>query len=488
MDQNPEIKIAGKCKCGAKADFIKDYWVAEACIKKEKTYDNTIVADLENTCGIIRRRYCKGCLGKIAAQRKRYDARLNLILFISLLIPFGMLFGKALFDFLTAPAEPPASILPPVIFGAMFVAVIAGLFVYIISNQNKLGRVVKGNCGNIAVVESIIDSMNDNLDEWKAIKEVPSTDIIVDGDGRVNYQMERSGFNMKVMIEGNIAIEGVRSRFRYPIKEEFEYIRRAYLNADLLGDNLRSADEQKSKEQDFDIRGGVLKRYSGMAVEIEIPEGVTEIAPTAFKGAKNCEVIKLPESVTTIGAEAFSGCPVQVINIPSCVTKIEKFAFYRTSLREVVIPEGVTELCENCFCDCYELESVIIPASCKRIGEHAFSDCINLVSLELAEGLEAIGDYAFHGCKALTQANIPDGVCEIGNFAFEECTSLAVLYLPDTVQFMGGRAFDGNMKLTIYGKEGSYAEQYANETRKRFEVIVDKSAVPKRTHSRARRK
>ena len=59
MDQNPEIKLTVKCKCGTKADFIKDYWVAEACIKKEKTYDNTIVADLENTCGIIRRRYCK---------------------------------------------------------------------------------------------------------------------------------------------------------------------------------------------------------------------------------------------------------------------------------------------------------------------------------------------------------------------------------------------------------------------------------------------
>ena len=380
MVQSPETKLTGKCKCGAKADFIKDYWVAEACIKKEKTYDNTIVADLENTCGIIRRRYCKACLGKIAAQRKRYDARLNLILFISLFVPFGMLFGKAIFDFLTAPEEKPVSVLPTVVFGALFIAVIAGLLAYIISNQSKLGRVAKGNCDNISVVESIIDSINDKLDEWKVIKEVPSTDIIVDGDGRVNYQMERSGFNMKVMIEGNIAIEGVRSRFRYPIKEEFEHIRRAYLNAELMGDNLRSADEQKSKEQDFDIRGGVLKRYSGMAVEIEIPEGVTEIAPTAFKGAKNCEVIKLPESVTIIGAEAFSGCPVQVINIPSCVTKIEKFAFYRTSLREVVIPEGVTELCENCFCDCYELESVTIPATCKRIGEHAFSNCFNLVS------------------------------------------------------------------------------------------------------------
>jgi hypothetical protein len=85
MDQTPEIKSTQRCKCGAKAEFIKDYWVAEACVRKEKTYDNTIVAALENTCGIIRRRYCETCIGKIAAKRKRYDAKLNLILFMTLL-------------------------------------------------------------------------------------------------------------------------------------------------------------------------------------------------------------------------------------------------------------------------------------------------------------------------------------------------------------------------------------------------------------------
>jgi len=487
MEQNPEIKNTQKCKCGVKADFIKDYWVAEACVRKEKTYDNTIVADLENTCGIIRRRYCKSCLGKIAAQRKRYDARLNLILFFSVFIPFAMLVAKSLFDYLTAPDESGASIIPTVIFGGVMLAVVTILLVYIINNQTKLAKVAKGNCDSTRTVEWLLDSVNDRLDDWKLVKEIPATDIVVDGDGRVNYEMERSGFGMKVMIEGNIAIEAVRSRFRYPIKEEFQHIKRAYLNAELMDDNLRSYDEIKVKEQDFDIKDGILRRYSGLAVEIEIPEGVTEIAATAFKGAKNCEIIKLPESVTAIRAEAFSGCPVQVINIPSCVTTIEKFAFYRTSVREIVIPEGVSVLGENCFCECYELESVSIPSSCKRIGEYAFMDCINLTNLELAEGVEAIGDYAFHGCRSLVQAQIPDGVYEIGNFAFEECMALSVLYLPDTVQFMGGRAFDGNLNLTIYGKEGSYAQQYANETRKRFEVIVDKNAIPKRARSKARR-
>ena len=41
MDQTPEIKSTQKCKCGAKAEFIKDYWVAEACVRKEKTEFNS---------------------------------------------------------------------------------------------------------------------------------------------------------------------------------------------------------------------------------------------------------------------------------------------------------------------------------------------------------------------------------------------------------------------------------------------------------------
>ena len=140
MDQTPEIKKTQKCKCGAKADFIKDYWVAEACVKKEKTYDNTFVADLENTCGIIRRRYCKKCLGKIAAQRKRYNFRLDIILLISVFIPFAMLAGKAAFEWLNATEEAPVSPLQTVVFGGLLVAATILILIYIISNQRKLAR------------------------------------------------------------------------------------------------------------------------------------------------------------------------------------------------------------------------------------------------------------------------------------------------------------------------------------------------------------
>lgn len=485
MDINSEQRATVFCKCGKRADFIKDYWVAEACVKKEKTYDHTYVADLENTCGILRRRYCGGCLGKIAAQKRRVNGKLDAVLLISVFIPMLMASGKAFYDWFTALERGAPTLW--ISFALFTVLVMSALSAWAIRGRLQLSKIVKGDYSDLKSVDKLLDSLNEALSEWQAVKDVPSVDIAVDGDGRVNYGMERSGFNMKVMLEGSVAIEGVRSRFRYPIKDEFEHIRRAYINAGLLEDNLRTGDETASAEKDFDIRGGELKRYSGCACEIRIPDGVTAIAVSAFKNSKNCERVFIPETVTAIGAEAFSGCPAESINIPSAVAKIEKFAFYRSGLTEAVIPEGVTEIENNAFDECYNLRKVSIPSTCKRVGEYAFRGCVNLTELEIAEGVEAISDYAFNGCSALRRAVIPEGVCEIGNFAFEKCIALESLYLPDSIQFMGGRAFDGNIGMTIYGKAGSYAERYAEETRRRFSEIKEKSEIPKMPHKGAKR-
>lgn len=488
MQTSEAIKKSQMCKCGARADFIKDYWVSEACVKKEKTYDSTYVADMENTCGILRRRYCKKCLGKVAAQRRRYNAKLDIILILSILVPLAMLTGKEIFDCVTSAPENKRAPWLALAFASLTVVVLAAVLTYVLRSQTALAKIAKGDGRSLKTVDMLLDSMNGNLEDQRELKELPSVDVAVDGDGRVNYDMERSGYSMKVVLDGAISIEPVRTRFRFPIKPEFEHIRRAYVNSGFLEDNLKIVEEEKASEKDLDIRNGVLRRYSGIAVNVTVPDGVTELAEAAFRNAKNCEVIVLPDTVSKIGAEAFSGCPAETVNIPNGVSYIDKFAFYRSGLREMVIPEGVTEIAENAFCECYALERVVVPSSCKRIGEFAFKNCTKLSELVLNEGLEAISDCAFQGCSSLADVNIPDGVCEIGNFAFEHCVSLDALYLPDTIQFMGGRAFDGNVNMTVYGKLGSYAEQYANETRKRFKELNEaSSSVRHRDQSHARR-
>ena len=64
---------------------------------------------------------------------------------------------------------------------------------------------------------------------------------------------------------------------------------------------------------------GEQKKYK--VPNITIPEGVTTIGATAFRGCSALTQVEIPEGVTTIGAHAFGGCK---------------------SLTHVTIPDGVT--------------------------------------------------------------------------------------------------------------------------------------------------
>jgi hypothetical protein len=282
--------------------------------------------------------------------------------------------------------------------------------------------------------------------------------------------MERSGYNFKVLYKGKISLEGMRQRIRFPFKDDAEYIKRTYVNAGFLDENIRSGEERELSEADFDIKNGELRRYSGLSVEIIIPAEVTKICAEAFKKTKNCEKIIIPAGVNEIEKEAFAFCPASQITIPQGIKKIPSFAFYSSGITELVLPEGVEEIEDNAFGECYSLEKVYVPSSCKRIGEAAFKNCNTLKEIILEEGLESLADYCFNGCTALERLEVPDGCYELGNFAFEGCKHLKEVYLPETIQFVGGRVFEGAKEMSIFGKSGSYAEKFAEEYRLRFTV------------------
>ena len=82
------------------------------------------------------------------------------------------------------------------------------------------------------------------------------------------------------------------------------------------------------------------------------------------------------------------------------------------------IPDMVTEIGEEAYCCCDELEEVVIPNTVKKIGKDAFRACQNL-----------------------TNVVIPDSVIEIGSGAFDECDSLIEIHLPASLRKLG-MAFD----------------------------------------------
>lgn len=463
-----EERKTTECRCGNKAKFIKDYFVSESKQLRENGDGDTTKRNVENACGVMRRRYCENCLSRVALLQKKINARLNLKIFFSVFIPlflFAALSAVSYYVFKDA-----SSLVTFSAFSVLTVVCSVVLLTAFNITQSKRKRIGAGDYSDLKAIDALLDSLNFGFDDFKKIKELPSTDVLVDGDGRVNYGMERSGYNMRVLYSGKITLEPMVKRINYPFVGDAEYIRKSYTHAELLKDNIKTASEKNASEKDFDIRYGVLYRYSGLTVNVTVPDGVTKIAAQAFKRSKNCETITLPDSVEEIEKEAFAFCPAQSIRIPSGIKRISSFCFYSSAITEVELPPEVEEIEDNAFGECSRLEKANINLGCKKIGEAAFKNCTSLSDVVLNGGTEILSDYCFNGCKNLEVIDIPDGCRELGNFAFEGCTGLKEVYIPETVQFVGGRVFEGATSMSIVGKRGSYAEKFADEYRLRFTV------------------
>lgn len=97
------------------------------------------------------------------------------------------------------------------------------------------------------------------------------------------------------------------------------------------------------------------------------------------------------------------------------------------------------------------------------LARGAFYNQANLKSITLPKTLTYIKGCAFLGCTSLESVVIPDGVSTIEEYAFAECYSLKSVTIPKSVTSIGDRLFFLlNSDITIYGYEGSYAQNYVN--------------------------
>ena len=60
--------------------------------------------------------------------------------------------------------------------------------------------------------------------------------------------------------------------------------------------------------QDFEIKNGILKKYTGPGGDVKIPDSVTTIGDYAFEVCRSLTSIVIPNSVTAIGGSAFWLC------------------------------------------------------------------------------------------------------------------------------------------------------------------------------------
>ena len=160
---------------------------------------------------------------------------------------------------------------------------------------------------------------------------------------------------------------------------------------------------------------------------LSIPDGVTEIEPSAFFGC-DAESVTIPDSVTTIGFQAFQDC---------------------NGLKEVTVGNGVSDFGNDAFYGCDVLETVTIgnnePYDGKNsihIGDEAFYGCRNLRSVTLGDAVSGVGRDAFHGCANLTSLIIGNHVTEIEDDAFKACNGPLSITIGDGLTKLGGGLFE----------------------------------------------
>ena len=231
-----------------------------------------------------------------------------------------------------------------------------------------------------------------------------------------------------------------------------------------------------------------------------IPNSVTTIGQSAFRGCSGLTSVNIPNSVTTIGQSAFRDCTgLTGIEIPNSVTTIGSSAFYGCSgLTSVTIPNSVTSIEHSTFYNCSSMASVTIGNSVTSIGSSAFYRCTGLTNITIPNSVTSIGDRAFYQCTSLASISItnpnfditfgedvfygtawfnnqPDGVVYIGliayrykgiepenssitlrdgtigiaGYAFNECYNLTNINIPNSVKYIGDHAFTGTSLTSV---------------------------------------
>ena len=173
----------------------------------------------------------------------------------------------------------------------------------------------------------------------------------------------------------------------------------------------------------FSSEDGVLYSQDGTVLlsypcaksgAFDVPDGVTQIAESAFENASGLTGITIPESLKNVGRTAFYHCdslayvegavPFTYGSVFSYCPKLQAL-----SLEETGDANGTTTLTQFNLIDCPELTTLSIPS-----------------------GREILADFTVIGCTNLQSVTIPviDDTAQSGIITISDCDSLRSLRFP----------------------------------------------------------
>jgi hypothetical protein len=178
----------------------------------------------------------------------------------------------------------------------------------------------------------------------------------------------------------------------------------------------------------------IITRYVGEVQDLRVPSvlenfPVRYIEKGAFEGHPGLKRVTLPDGLEMLGDDAFRNC---------------------TGLEEIIFPSGLKDIGLNTLRNCTALIRAVLPAELTEIPGGMFRECTSLEIISIPGKVRTIGSSAFYGCTSLKEVTIPRSVKEILEYAFSECPGVT---------------------LRVY--KGSYAQQYAESKKIRYQLIPE---------------
>lgn len=236
---------------------------------------------------------------------------------------------------------------------------------------------------------------------------------------------------------------------------------------------------------------GTFALYKTKVAEVDLTgcASLTSIGQSVFQHCPELKVVGLPDNTyTTFGKEMFYGSAKlervstdlsdpENYEMPEHISSIADSWFRGCeSLKKIVLPKDITQMYCKMFENCKELTSIEFREGTNMTGNtgsyvegnaswaayftfNYFDGCEKLESLILPEGFEAIGVYSFRNCKSLKSikflaTNVDFMSAGTGNVSqiFNGCESL------ERVEFVEG----ATVRLTAYIGEGWRATYNTN--------------------------
>lgn len=206
--------------------------------------------------------------------------------------------------------------------------------------------------------------------------------------------------------------------------------------------------------------------------------------------------LTVPETVTIDGGSftvkavvkgGFRYCDFNTITLPKTITEIREEAFaYCENLESFTFPHGMTEIAPSTFLDCRNLTTLFYTAinegqqvrvlgnsTIKSIGDHAFDSCINLSNFYCPSSVTYFGESCFQNCRSIAAFYFPsDNMLEgenrnlitVESYAFSDCPNLETVYFEENMYQIRPYAFandHSNLRFTYTGQvEPTYDDHW----------------------------